>query len=177
MLNRLNKLKKYKRIWAVLVIVLLTLGIELGFNSHSLSGRYDSLDITDSIQVVKNGNIVKYVVDYENKDGIYIKQIKLVGNFEKDNNYWIETTEINEFGVEKKEKYSDSVNGWFEEFYTNINKKVKAIKITIPKPKDSELVSVSFSNQFEINKYRVLFVGVSLLMVYLALFERKLIKK
>ena len=51
------------------------------------------------------------------------------------------------------------------------------MKITIPKSEDTVLKSVSILNHFEINKYRVIFLVISLTLLYLIFFEKSVIKR
>ena len=46
LLNKAKNIKKYKRILAVLAIVLLTAFIEIIFNFRSIIGGYDWMDVT-----------------------------------------------------------------------------------------------------------------------------------
>lgn len=78
---------------------------------------------------------------------------------------------------ESEEYYSDTVNSWFSDFYTNLNKKVTSIEITLNKVEDAELTAVSCSNRFEVNNYRVLFFLVAFSLLYCLLFEKKIYKK
>ena len=69
------------------------------------------------------------------------------------------------------------MNSWFSDFYTNLNKKVTSIEITLNKVEDAELTAVSCSNRFEVNNYRVLFFLVAFSLLYCLLFEKKIYKK
>lgn len=69
------------------------------------------------------------------------------------------------------------MNSWFSDFYTNLNKKVTSVEITLNKPENAELTAVSCSNKFEINKYRVLFFLAAFSLLYCLLFEKKIYKK
>ena len=69
-------MKKYKRIIAIFAIVLLVAVIELGFNYSALKWRYSELDLRDNIQVIKTETNEKYVVEFANKEGLYVKQLK-----------------------------------------------------------------------------------------------------
>lgn len=55
MSGMLNHLKKYKRILAVIAIVLITAAVELIANIHALRGGYDSLDLSEKIEVTGGG--------------------------------------------------------------------------------------------------------------------------
>ena len=177
LLNKAKDIKKYKRILAVLAIVLLTAFIEIIFNFQSIIGGYDWMDVTEHMKLEEEGEYEKYVIDFTTDKALYIKQIRLVGEFASDDAYVMEVQKLNGFGKSEKVSYWDNVSTWFSESYTNLNKKVKSIKITLYKPEKTELHSVAFSNRFEINKYRVLFVVCLLALLYVMIFEKKFVQK
>ena len=173
----IGAIKKHKRIVAAVVILILTAVIELVCNLPAIRGGYDNLDLTKYITVEKEGNKEKYVISYSSSQKFYIKELKLSGSFPKEYSYTIKTKEYNSFDKESEEYYSDTVNSWFSDFYTNLNKKVTSIEITLNKVEDAELTSVSCSNRFEVNNYRVLFFLVAFSLLYCLLFEKKIYKK
>lgn len=173
----IEAIKKHKRIVAAVVILILTAVIELVCNFPAIRGGYDNLDLTKYITVENEGNKEKYVISYSSPKKFYIKELKLSGTFPKEYSYTIKTKEYNSFDKESEEYYSDTVNSWFSDFYTNLNKKVTSIEITLKKVEDAELTAVSCSNRFEINKYRVLFFIVAFSLLYCLLFEKKIYKK
>lgn len=172
LLNKAKDIKKYKRILAVLAIVLLTAFIEIIFNFQSIIGGYDWMDVTEHMKLEEEGEYEKYVIDFTTDKALYIKQIRLVGEFASDDAYVMEVQQLNGFGKSEKVSYWDNISTWFSESYTNLNKKVKAIKITLYKPEKTELHSVAFSNRFEINKYRVLFVVCLLALLYAMILKK-----
>lgn len=173
----LKNLKKYKRILAVLFMVLLTIAVELIANIHALRGGYDSLDISESVELVEEDGKEKYQVQFRSEKGIYVRQIFLTGSFSQNAAYRIRTKEINGFGKKETGVYSDFVDSYFPEYSTNIGKRVTSIKITMNKKEGIELSGVVLSNRFEINKYRVLFVFLALSLLYLIFFEEVFQKK
>lgn len=173
----IGAIKKHKRIVAAVVILILTAVIELVCNLPAIRGGYDNLDLTKYITVEKEGNKEKYVISYSSSQKFYIKELKLSGSFPKEYSYTIKTKEYNSFDKESEEYYSDTVNSWFSDFYTNLNKKVTSIEITLNKVEDAELTAVSCSNRFEVNKYRVLFFLVAFSLLYCLLFEKKIYRK
>lgn len=173
----IGAIKKHKRIVAAVVILILTAVIELVCNLPAIRGGYDNLDLTKYITVEKEGNKEKYVISYSSSQKFYIKELKLSGSFPKEYSYTIKTKEYNSFDKESEEYYSDTVNSWFSDFYTNLNKKVTSIEITLNKVEDAELTAVSCSNRFEVNNYRVLFFLVEFSLLYCLLFEKKIYKK
>ena len=173
----IGAIKKHKRIVAAVVILILTAVIELVCNLPAIRGGYDNLDLTKYITVEKEGNKEKYVISYSSPQKFYVKELKLSGSFPKEYSYTIKTKEYNSFDKESEEYYSDTVNSWFSDFYTNLNKKVTSIEITLNKVEDAELTAVSCSNRFEVNNYRVLFFLVAFSLLYCLLFEKKIYKK
>lgn len=173
----IEAIKKHKRIVAAVVILILTAAIELVCNFPAIRGGYDNLDLTKYITVEKEGNKEKYVISYSSPQKFYVKELKLSGSFPKEYSYTIKTKEYNSFDKESEEYYSDTVNSWFSDFYTNLNKKVTSIEITLNKVEDAELTAVSCSNRFEVNNYRVLFFLVTFSLLYCLLFEKKIYKK
>lgn len=173
----LSKLGKYKRIFAPVLIILLTVCFEAAFNFQAILNGYESIDLSSYIQVVKEGDNEKYVVDYGQADGIYISKVHIAAEFPENNAYAIQISEINGFGKENEVYYEDTVHSWFRNFSTSLNKKISSLRITIPKPEGAEVFSVSISNRLEFNKYRMLFVFLILIFMYLVFFERKALEK
>ena len=171
-----GRMKKYKRIFVAVIIILLTVFVEAGFNYPSLSEGYEELDLSKYIKVEENKESRNYVIEYQAPEGLYVRQLKIRGKF-SGANCIIECNVLNNFGKEEKYAVTDSVHSWFTSFYTNLNKRITSIKIMIPKISDSELWSVSLSNQAEINKYRVLFILLVLTVLYCIFFEQIFIKK
>ncbi|WP_373212134.1 DUF2142 domain-containing protein [Ruminococcus sp. 5_1_39BFAA] len=177
LLNRMRESDRYRRIVAFFIILILTALVEVVFNYHTIISGFDDMDLTDAIKLEEEGNHEKYVVDFVSDQGIYVKQIKLTGDFGSDNTYVVEANEINGFGKEETKYYWDNVSTWFRESYTNLNKKITALKITLYKTEKTTLESISLSNHFEVNKYRFIWVLFTLFFLYGAFFENKAIKK
>lgn len=172
-----NRLKKYKRILAVIVIVLITVAVELVANIHALRGGYDTLDISENIEIIKDDSVEKYQIQFKPENAVYVDQISLTGDFSENVSYRIRAKEVNGFSRKETKVYNDSVSPWFSTYSTKIGAKISSIKITLNKKDGMELLNVSLSNRFEINKYRVMFVFVALSLLYLALFEETFRKK
>ena len=127
-MERFKTIKKYKRIIAFLVIVLLVVGIEAGFNYSALKWRYGEQNLQENIQKIKSGDYEKYVIEFADESGVYIKQVKITGEFKNDDTYWIDTTELNEFGKEVTSSISDTVNTYFS-----------GLRLSLPSPDLREL--------------------------------------
>ncbi|EET60573.1 hypothetical protein BRYFOR_07391 [Marvinbryantia formatexigens DSM 14469] len=173
----LEKIKKYKRLIAVFVILLLTGLVETGYNYPSLRNGYDSLNLGEAIRTEQEGDTERYVIEYRPENGLYVKQIRLSGRFPKEYEYTVQVTEVNAFGKETEVTYTDTVNAWFKNFYTDLNKTVTAIKIVLDKPEGAELTGAVCTNRAEINKYRVLFFLAVFSLLYCALFEENFCRK
>lgn len=172
-----NKQVIKRRIAAIIIILMMTAGIELLFNFQALKNGYEPIDLSRQIEIEHEGDedsegYDKYTVSYENEDGIFVKELKLGGKFNSQYSYSVVTTKQNSFGVEKEKYIYDTVNSWFPSFYTKINDKIYSLRITLAKEKDSELNSVVLSNEVEINKYRILFWIIVLSLGYCILFEK-----
>lgn len=173
-MKRLDRVKKYKRIVAVIIIFLLTACTELGFNYPAIKYGQTEIDLSSNIKRTGAGDKQKYKISFENEKGIYVKQLCLSGSFIKHTTYTIKTVEINPFGKEEEQEYKDVVHAYFSNFYTNLNKRVHILEITLPIGEGANLTSVKLLNMFEVNKYRVLFFFVLFLIFYCILFEKTL---
>ena len=71
-----------------------------------------------------------------------------MAKFASDDAYVMEVQKLNGFGKSEKVSYWDNVSTWFSESYTNLNKKVKSIKITLYKPEKTELTFSCFFKSF-----------------------------
>ena len=168
-----------RRIAAMSIILIITAGIELLFNYRALKTGYRPIDLTQQVEIEtegEEGSKEKYIVSYENEEGIYVQQLKLDGTFNSQYSYSVVTTGYNSFGVEKERYIYDTVNSWFPSFYTKINDKVYSLRIALTKEKDTELTSVFLLNQPEINKYRILFFLILLTLSYCIFFEKDFIQ-
>lgn len=171
------KIKPYKRIVAVLLILFFTAFAEACFNYSAITEGYQELDISEYIEVVKKKKTETYEIFYETESPLYIKQLKVRGLFGQKVTYTIETTEINEFGKQEEHTYEDNITEWYTEYYTNLNCRVISLKITIPKVSGDQIWTVSVSNEAEINLYRVIFIITVLLLLYCIFAEEIFWKK
>lgn len=173
----MNTIKKHKRIVAVFVIALMTVLVEVCANYPAFCDRYTQLDISGEISTTGELGQEKYKVVFKDEDGCYVRQIQINGKFAGEHIYKIKTKEVNEFGKIEEGEYTDTVNSLFTSFYTNLNKKVKSLTITMKKSDDIELINVYLSNRFEFNKYRMILTFIFLLLLYCALFEKTFVSK
>lgn len=161
---------RQKRIVAAVLIFLLAVCIEIGFNRTAILEGYEELDLTGSIKTEGDGEEQIYVAEYQDPDGLFVKQLRLSGVF-SDGEYTVTCTVQNEFQKEEEYQATDHVHAWFSDFYTNINRRVTKIRIVLPAGSVSEIRSVSLSNRAEWNKYRFVFVCVVLLLLYAIFLE------
>ena len=171
-----RRMRKYKRILAAVIIILLVACVEAGFNFPALSEGYEELDLSPYIETEGEGASQSYVVEYPAPEGLYVKQLKIRGSF-SGGDYTVQCTVQNEFGREEEYLVTDDLHSWFTEFYTNLDRRITSIKITLPRDGSSELWSVSVSNQPELNKYRAAFTFLILVLLYCIFFEQGFRKK
>lgn len=172
----MNNIRKNKRIIAFVVIIFIGIVVELIANRHALKSAYDHRDISDCIYEIDDAGQEQYQVTFSDSKGIFIQKIYLKGIFKDRQDYTIEIKQINEFGKEIEEQYSDIVNHFCSEFSTNINKKVTYLKITLPKNKLITLNEVYLANKIDINIYRIFFVILVCLLVYCLFFEKTFVR-
>lgn len=173
----LNGFKKYQRVIAVVMILLVTFSVELIANIHALRGGYDGLDLSDQIRVIEDDGTEKYQVQFRPEGRIYVKQVSLSGTFPERSIYRIRTGEINGFGKKETGNYSDTVDTYFTEYSTNLEREVTSLRITMKKTEGMELTGIRLSNRFELNKFRMLFVLMALALLYCVLFEKSFLQK
>lgn len=177
-MNRiLTFLKKQKRVFAVITILLITAAVELIANIHALQGGYDSLDISEKIELIEENGEEKYQIRFKPEAPVYVRKICLSGSFPENTFYRITTKEVNGFDAVETGKYSDKIGTYFSSYYTNLNRKVKSLKITMKKPEGMELTGVTLSNRAGVNQFRMLSVLVILSLLYCAMFEPAFLKK
>ena len=172
-----NGLRKYKRIIAAFIIVFISVVVELAANIQALRGGYDSLDISQNISIIEEGDKEKYRIEFKVKEGVYVQQIQLHGNFPKDVVYRVKTKEVNGFGKKEDGVYKDTVGPYFSEYSTNLGKKITWLRITMEKTEGMELTGITCSSSFEWNKYRMFFVIIVLGLFYCIFFEKKFLKR
>lgn len=163
-----NNIQLYKRIVAVLFALFFTAFIEVWCNYPAIKNGYPKQNLNQYIE--EDTDKSNYVVQCNFPEGQYIKQLEIEGKFSRAT-YTIELVELNDFGKEEDHIITDAVHSWFNRFYTNINKNVTALKIVIPKGEIYDLKEVSISNVVEVNKYRIGFIFISLLLLYGIFFE------
>ena len=104
-----------------------------------------------------------------------MKKLILHGTAKKKSAYNISLVIINDFGAEEVLEIKDYMFKELKSAFTNINKKVKQINITVTDPSEIQFTGISCSNEFSLNKYRIFFNVLVVFLILLILFEKKLI--
>lgn len=171
-----GRIGKWKRIFAAATIILLTACVEIGFNRPAILDGYEELNLSQYMETEGTGEDQSYVIEYRPSEELFVKQLKICGIFST-GDYTVKCIIRNDFDQEEEYSVTDTVHPWFTEFYTNINKQITSIRITLPGSCCSEIWSVSVSDQVEINKYRVVLVCLVLILLYIIFFEPAFRKK
>lgn len=164
------RIKRYKRIIAAALILLLAVCGEIGFNYWSFAEGYPETDLSSAIRTEGTGEDACFIVEYQFPEGLFVKQLKLAGRFSEET-YTVDGIAVNQFGKEEEYSKTDTAHPLLSECYTNLNKRIRSIRITLPCGQETALESVSVSNQVEFNKYRMVFLAVVLLLLYCIFFE------
>lgn len=166
-----DRLRKYKRILAALTILLLVVGIELGFNYPSMKDGYGWSEIGDTVKIEDAEGQKYYVASFTPTEECYIKQLRVRGQFIKNAVYYIEAVKRNGFGKLEEQIYEDSISDWFPETSTNLDATVTELRVKVPVDSLTEEPTVEVSNIFEFNKYRMIFFGTVFILLYCIIFE------
>ena len=158
-----------KRILVIPIILLVVLISCLVFNRQAVFHGYDDLDAITQFQVEQEKTGKVYT--YENPDGIYIRELLVVGNVKNRSKFNIEADYLNEFGKLKSEIIEDRLNDRFWINSTLIRKKVTGLRITIPKSAEADIVQIQFSNHFEWYLDRMLIIFFGCLFFYILIAE------
>lgn len=164
-----------KRLLAAIVILLFVVIQETVANYHAITQGYDFLELGHEMQMIEEYGNQKYRLSYETESEFYAGQLKITGNFTGRYTYSIDVVAVNSFGKEEEVNDTDTTDSRFSECYTNINRKVKSIQITMPKAAGIGFEMAALTNRPEVNKYRILFWMFVLCFFYVVLFEKKLL--
>lgn len=167
----LKKVKIPKIILEILSAILLCILIELAFNYQALIGGYKPVEISESTVTEKG----KLIYQKSLNDPVFIKKLIILGTVERRTPYRVEVLTVNDFGKEETQELEDTMYSEFDSAFTNINAKVKEIKVTIGHASRVHIDGISYSNEFKWNKYRMFFFFVVSLLGIWILFERKII--
>ena len=171
-MERILKGIKRKEIVISVVSILCSLAIaliiELGFNWKALSNPLSSMEL------IKEK--ASKVYEWESDTPVYIKVLKITGDFPKNSEYQVNITYQNEFGVEKEKNLIDNLYSVFSEAYTKIEKNITSIKVETSLAEE-EISSISISAQPETNKYRILFFFFVSFLIFNIFLQRELLLK
>lgn len=155
----------------LIIAIVLAVIIELGFNYHSLTSGYAPVDMTQNA-VREDG---KLICREKLEEPVYIKKLIVQGEFRKKFTYTVNATVVNDFGVEEQLEINDWAYAGFEAAFTDIGKRVKELEVVFSRPGRMTLKGISYSNEVQFNKYRMLFFALVGFLAQLILFERKLV--
>ncbi len=170
--------KDRKSIWVIrictfMIICLIALGAELFCNRHALGNSAGMTDLSGSIETrvkEKNGEVT-FTLEYEFEEPVYAEELILRGSFPEQLRYQGKIFRVNGFGAAEETEFSDYVNAWFNEFYTPVAGKIRGLEVYVPAGEGGILTNVLIKNSFHWNFYRMIFVVILLMLVYLVLFE------
>lgn len=175
----MNKVKDIKVIqnpflrllFELVISIIIALLLELAANMPALTQGYQLFCISDS-RVTKKG---KLIYSQEFDEPVYVNKICVKGSFSTDLEYQINVKLINDFDIEEVVELEDNAYAVFQEAYTNINEKVKSIKVTFPDTSKVALESVSISNEMQFSESRFLFWILVCFLILLILLEHNLL--
>ena len=171
-----ERIWKFRRVLALLIILSSTILLEAGFNNRAIRYGYSDLDITQNMTIKDKtddeGNpYQKCVITYKPEKSIYVKDLVIAGTFTDKANLKMEITSVNSFGKKVTTEETDKLTSWISEHHTNLNRRISEIEIRFKLPAGSTLTSVTFNNNVEINRYRIAFFLIVFTLLYLAFFE------
>lgn len=168
----INKKKQIVRVLIeALLAVLFAVLVEVGFNWHTLTDGYSPVAITENTTTAKG----KLVYQKELAEPVYISKLILLGSVDKKSFYNIEMVTVNGFGKEVTLTLKDYMYPELDAAYTNINEKVKKIQITFKHPSNVHITSISYANEWKINKIRMGFFWLIGFLALLILLEKRLL--
>lgn len=164
----------HKIIFIFLAAFIIAMGIELIYNYPALRYGYGEIDITEAGTFDDDEFICEYTFD----SPVYINKLRVKGDFEKDLLYTITVYKTNGFGKEEVTDILDQCYKVFDEAYSNINSFVDKIVLKIENAEDNvNIQQITINNRFSVNKYRLLFYGITVSLVLLIIFFRQLTTK
>ncbi len=175
----MHRIIKGKGRWLLLFVlaVIVTLAVELLGNLHALTGTQYTMTeenhFSHETEEDTSSQHIYYAAVFE--DPQYISKIKLNLKSGTDCDYDVELTVINDFEAEETITISDTLNEQYRTGYTNIGETVKEIKVW--SSSIIRLDSVEIYNRMEINKYRMLFVFILVLLAGSLFVDRELASK
>ena len=161
------------RIRRLLAIPVILAGVLLGVlcnNIHAVREGYSDLSLGELLHEPEGGCILTY----ENEDGIYIRELSVLGSFEAASAYSLKLTGQNAFGKEETEIIKDQINPAVPWQSTMVRKRITRLELIVAGTFEGEISDVFISNRFEWNKQFMIALAACLLLFYLFLFERKL---
>lgn len=162
----------FLRTAVILLFSLILAGlIELGFNYPAICGGYSPIDITAN----KTDNGSQIIYTFEPEEAVYVKKIQLSGDYVQTHSYYVSYTLINDFDKEEEEEKVDYIYPEIPVATSMIDAKVKKVEISMDS--SIQVDSVRVSNEFTVNKYRLLLFFLTIFFIALLWLDHKLILK
>ena len=167
--------KILKEVLIAVLIIALAFGIELiGFNYHTfIKGEKTDIlyqqggEVPEELETVEK---MYHGVRLLMKEPTYIKKMQVILNTPEKTDYSFYVRYDNAFETEELEKVTDAYWPELGSGFTNLDKDVKVLALSIPK--GTELVSVRLYSYTALNKYRLLFLMIVLFFLYV-IFTKK----
>ena len=155
----------------LLIAIIFSVLVEMAFNYHAIIEPYAEMDIFPMMEIKEDEGI--YKVEFE--EARYINKFRIRGEFEKDTSYTLDLTVENDFGKEESLVINDRINDEFQDAFTNINKRVKTLKMKITNAKSVSIEQIAIKNEKDINKFRLLLVFVTILLIEIVVLNKTLL--
>lgn len=175
---RLFQDNKHKDSWSAFryivfcMIAALTVAVffEFAFNYKAIRNGYVPQKLQIS-QKVENG---KLKIKTELPENIYVSKLQLHGAFQKNLNYNVKITYINEFGQEESEKIRDKAYSYFSDAWSPINRELTKMEISFSNGEQAKISEVWVHYKPAVNWYRVAFVMLTVFIALMIFGKRKI---
>lgn len=157
----------------LLLAVIVSCLVELGLNFPSINEGYAPVDMSGEART-EDGKLI-YSKSFDCPT--YVKKLIIQGEFRKRRSYTVNLTTINHFGVRNEKTLTDKVYPELGQAFTNIGERVASIEVEFEKPKALTLTGISYSNQVQFQKYRMLLVWLLAYLSLLLILEKDLVAK
>lgn len=171
-----DSLKKIlKELLILVLIIAASFGIELVVFNYRTFIKGEKTDIfyqqggetpegLETVEEMAHG--VRLVM----KEPTYVKKMQVVLNTPEKTDYTFYVRYDNAFKAEKLEKMTDAYWPELGSGFSNLDKDVKVLALSLPK--EAELVSIRLYSSTALNKYRLLFLMITLFFIYV-IFTKK----
>lgn len=174
--------KILKEILVLLLIIAASFGIELLVFNYRTFVKGEKADIfyqqggetPENLETVEE---MAHGIRLVMKEPTYIKKLQLVAELPEKTQYTVYVKYENEFELEKIGRISDTYWPELGCGYTNIEKKAVVITVVFQSDIQVKINNVYLYNKILLNKYRILFLIMCFLFLYLLLFKEKAFEK